>query len=44
MKLVLLFYDAAYSHCKYLAKTIVSDQILKDRAYEVAINFKYDGY
>ena len=37
-------HDAAYSHCKDLAKTIVSDKILKDRAYEVAINFKYDRY
>ena len=27
-----------------LAKRTISDKILKDRAYETAINPKYDGY
>ena len=29
---------------KYLAKRTVSDKILTDAAYEIAINPKYDGY
>ena len=29
---------------KYLAKRTSSDQILKDRDYEIARNHKYDGY
>ena len=37
-------YDAAYSDSKDLAKRTVSDKILKDRAYEIARNGKYDGY
>ena len=37
-------YDATYSHCKDLAKRTISDKILKDRAYEIARNCKYDGY
>ena len=37
-------HDAAYSDSKHLAKRTVSDKILKDRAYEIAINPKYDGY
>ena len=37
-------HDSAYSDSKDLAKRTVSDKILKDRAYEVAINRKYDGY
>ena len=31
-------HDAAYSDSKDLAKRTVSDKILKDRAYEIAIN------
>ena len=27
-----------------MAKRTISDKILKDRAYEIAINPKYDGY
>lgn len=34
----------AYSESKDLARGIVWDKGLKDRAYEIAINFKYDGY
>ena len=36
--------DTAYCDSEDLAKRIVSDKILEDRAYEVAINSKYDGY
>ena len=34
-------HDAAYSDSKHLDKRTISDEILKDRAYEIAI---YDGY
>ena len=37
-------HDAAYSDSKDLAKRTISDKILKDRAYEIARNRKYDGY
>ena len=37
-------HDSAYSDSKDLAKRTVSDKILKDSPYEVAINLKYDGY
>ena len=33
-----------YINGKYLAKRTVSDKVLKDRASEIAINPKYDGY
>ena len=33
-----------YSDSKDLTKRIISDEILKDRAYEIVINGKYDGY
>ena len=36
--------DAAYSDSKDLAKRIILDKILKDRAYEIAIYRNYDGY
>ena len=36
--------DAAYGNSKDLAKGNISDKILKDRAYEVALNPKYDEY
>ena len=39
-----LAHDAAYSDSKYLAKRTISDKILKNRAYEIARNCKYDGY
>ena len=35
-------HDAAYSDSKDLAKTTISDKILKDRAYEIARNPKYE--
>ena len=36
--------DAAYSDSKDLAKRTILDKILKDRAYEIARNRRYDGY
>ena len=36
--------DAAYSDSKDLAKRTISDTNLKDRAYGIAINPKYDVY
>ena len=37
-------HDATYSDTKDLAMRTISDKILKDRAYEIATNWKYDGY
>ena len=37
-------HDAAYSDSKDLAKRTISDKIMKDRAYKIAINPRYDGY
>ena len=39
-----LAHDSAYSDSKDLAKRTISDKILKDKAYEVAINRGHDGY
>ena len=36
--------DAAYSGSKDLAKRTISGKVLKERADEIAINHKYDGY
>ena len=36
--------DAAYCDSKDLAKSSISGKTLKDRAYEIARNCKYDGY
>ena len=36
--------DKAYSDSKYLAKRTVSDKILKDKAYKISRNCKYDGH
>ena len=44
MDKVCFAHDAAYSYSTDLAKRTVSDKILIDRAYEIAINCKYDGY
>ena len=35
---------AAYAGSNDLVKRTASDKILKDRAYEIALNPKYDGY
>ena len=37
-------HDAAYSDSKDLAKRTTADEILKDRAYEIAVNSKCNGY
>ena len=37
-------HDAAYSESKDLAKRTTSDNILKDRAFEIVGNRRYDGY
>ena len=37
-------HDTAYSKYRSLEKRTISDKILKDRAYEIANNPKYDGY
>ena len=37
-------HDAAYSDSKDLAKRTISDNILRDRAYEIAKYRFYDGY
>ena len=37
-------YDAAYSDSKDLAKITISNNILRDRAYEIPRNRNYDGY
>ena len=37
-------YDAAYSDSKDLAKRTQSDKVLKDKAFAIANNPKYDGY
>ena len=37
-------HDTTHSHSNDLAKRTISDKILKDRAYEIARNCKYDGY
>ena len=36
--------DAAYCDSKDLPKRAILGKILKDNAYEIARNFKYDGY
>ena len=37
-------HDVQYSDSKGLAKRNISDQILKDKAYEIARNCNYDRY
>ena len=37
-------HDAAYFESKGLAKRTISDEILKERANEIARNHGYDGY
>ena len=36
-------HDAAYSDSKYLAKRLISDMVLEDKFYKIAVNLKYDG-
>ena len=37
-------HDTAHSDSKDLAKRTISEKILKNKAYEIAINPKYDGH
>ena len=37
-------HDAAYSECKDLTKRTVADKVLKNRAFDIAKDPKYDGY
>ena len=37
-------HDIAYGKYKYLEKRTQSDKVLKDKAFEIANNPKYDGY
>ena len=37
-------HDMAYGKYKDLAKRTQSDKVLKDKAFEIATNPKYDGY
>ena len=37
-------HDETFAGSKELSKRTVSDKILKDRAYKIAINLKYNGY
>ena len=37
-------HHAAYSDSKDVAKRTISDKILKDKTYEIARNYNYNGY
>ena len=37
-------HHAIHANSKYLVKSTVSDKVLKDSTYEIAINPNYDGY
>ena len=37
-------HDIAYGDFKYLAKRTASDKVLRDKAFNIAKNFKYDRY
>ena len=37
-------HDAAYSDSKDLTKRTVADKVLRDKAFNIAKNSKYDGY
>ena len=36
-------HDAVYANSKELVQRTLSNKVLKDRAYEIALNPKYDG-
>ena len=38
------FHDAAYSDSKDLTKRTIADKILKNKAFDIAKDPKYDGY
>ena len=37
-------HDMAYGKSKYLTKRTQSDKVLRDKAFKIATNPKYDGY
>ena len=37
-------HDVAYGKTKYLAKRTQSDKVLKDKAFKIASDIKYDGH
>ena len=37
-------HDMAYGNFKYLTSRTASDKILRDKAFNIAKNIKYDGY
>ena len=37
-------HDMAYGKSKYLVKRTQSDKVLKDKAFKIVSNPKYDGY
>ena len=37
-------HDMAYRYFKDLARRTASDKVLRDKAFNIAKNFKYDGY
>ena len=37
-------HDMAYGESKYLKNRTQSDKVLRDKAFEIASNPKYDGY
>ena len=37
-------HDMAYGKSKYLAKRTQSDKVLRDKAFEIVSDTKYDGY
>ena len=37
-------HDTAYGKSKYLAKRTQSDKVLRDKAFKIASDSKYDGY
>ena len=36
--------DAVYTNSKDVAKRTVSEKVLNDKAYEIALNLRYDRY
>ena len=37
-------HDMAYGDFKYLARRTASDKVLRDKAFNIAKNLRYDGY
>ena len=39
-----MWYNKAYGYFKYLARRRESNKVLRDKAFDIAKNPKYDGY